>query len=86
MNGEWLFKEMICLIINSYKLLFTGHYYIPRYLVDADWFVQWTIYVGDDPNLFVGDINITSTQPGPVYNGKLLKGNRNQSCCLNQYI
>ena len=80
------YKEMICLIINSYKLLFTGHYYILRYLVDADWFVQWKTYVGYDPDLFVDDINIKSTQPGPVYNGNLLKGNRNQLCYLSQYI
>ena len=80
------FKEIICLIIDSYKLLFSGHYYILRYLVDTDWFIQWKIYVGYDPDLSLGDINITSTKPDPVYNGNLLKGNRNQTWFLNQYI
>ena len=63
-----------------------GNYYILRYLVDDDWFIQWMTRDDYDPDLSVDDIDVSSKQSGPVYNGNLLKGNRNQSCCLNQYI
>ena len=60
-----------------------GHYYILRYLVDANWFIQWKTCVDYDSDLYVDDINITSTQPDPVYNRNLFKGNRLQSCYFN---
>ena len=63
-----------------------GHYCILRYLVDADWFIQWKRCVSYDPGLSVDGIDITSTQPDPVYNGNIFKGNKYQSCYLNQYI